>query len=133
MFELFRAPRTGDFSAARFYGYRGVQKPTGQVLARFDDGTPALMESKRAKSGAGPRAAVDAPRWTWNGTIWPVKPVFLPFVHTVTKYLADFTEPPASLTVGQVIPAPRRAAGKGAAVVARRNDRRGPLRRPRRG
>ena len=43
--------------------------------------------------------------------------MFLPFVHTVTKYLADFTEPPASLTVGQVIPAPRRAAGKGAAAA----------------
>ena len=112
VFELFRAPRTGDFSAARFYGYRGVQKPTGQVLARFDDGTPALMESKERTAGAG-RVLL------WNSTLdleWndlPVKPVFLPFVHTLTKYLADFTEPPASLTVGQVIPAPRKAQGKG--------------------
>jgi len=112
VFELFRAPRTGDFSAARFYGYRGVQKPTGQVLARFDDGTPALMESKERSGGSG-RVLL------WNSTLdleWndlAVKPVFLPFVHTVTKYLADFTEPPASLTVGQVIPAPRKAPGKG--------------------
>jgi hypothetical protein len=45
----------------------------------------------------------------WNDL--PVKPVFLPFVHTITKYLADFSEPPASLTVGQVIPAPRKAGG----------------------
>jgi hypothetical protein len=115
VFELFRAPRTGDFSAARFYAYRGVQKPTGQVLARFDDGTPALMES-RDKSGAG-RVLL------WGSTLdlaWndlAVKPVFLPFVHTVTKYLADFAEAPASLTVGQVIPTPRRPAGKGAAVA----------------
>jgi hypothetical protein len=113
VFELFRAPRSGDFSAARFYGYRAVQKPTGQVLARFDDGLPALMESKDRKAGAG-RVLL------WNSTLdleWndlAVKPVFLPFVHTVTKYLADFTEPPASLTVGQVIPAPRKAQGKGA-------------------
>jgi Aerotolerance regulator N-terminal/von Willebrand factor type A domain len=112
VFELFRAPRSGDFSAARFYGYRAVQKPTGQVLARFDDGLPALMESKARKAGAG-RVLL------WNSTLdltWndlPVKPVFLPFVHTVTKYLADFTEPPPSLTVGQVIPAPRKALGKG--------------------
>jgi hypothetical protein len=114
VFELFRAPRTGDFSAARFYGYRAVQKPTGLVLARFDDGTPALMESKDRKAGAG-RVLL----WTstldleWNDL--PVKPVFLPFVHTVTKYLADYADPPASLTVGQVIPAPRKAAGKAAA------------------
>ncbi len=113
IFELFRAPRTGDFSAARFYGFRAVQKPTGQVLARFDDGTPALMESKDRKAGAG-RVLL----WTstmdleWNDL--PVKPVFLPFIHTVTKYLAVFTEPPASLTVGQVIPAPRKIPGRGA-------------------
>jgi hypothetical protein len=50
----------------------------------------------------------------WNDM--PVKAVFLPFIHTVTKYLADYSEAPASLTVGQVIPAPRRAAGRGASA-----------------
>src|SRR5204862_7239608 len=53
VFELFRAPRTGDYSAARFYGYRGVQKPTGQILARLDDGTPPLMEGRDRQAGAG--------------------------------------------------------------------------------
>jgi hypothetical protein len=112
VFELFRAPRSGDYSAARFYSYRAVAQPTGQVLARFDDGSPALLERK---AGAG-RVLM----WTstldldWNDL--PVKPVFLPFVHTITKYLADFAEPPASLTVGQVIPAPRKGAGRGGSV-----------------
>ena len=107
VFELFRAPRTGDFSAARFYGYRATAQPSGQVLARFDDGTPALLERK---TGAG-RVLL----WTstlgleWNDL--PIKPVFLPFLHTVTKYLADYSEAPASLMVGQVIPAPRRGHG----------------------
>jgi hypothetical protein len=82
------------------------------VLARFDDGTPALLERK---SGAG-RTLL------WSSTLdleWndmAVKPVFLPFIHTVTKYLADYAEAPASLTVGQVIPAPRRGAGRGGAA-----------------
>ena len=108
VFELFRAPRSGDFSAARFYGYRATGQSTGQVLARFDDGVPALLERK---TGAG-RVLM----WTssldldWNDM--PVKPVFLPFVHTLTKYLADYAEAPASLTVGQVIPAPRPGAGR---------------------
>jgi len=112
IFELFRAPRSGDFSAARFYGYRATVQPAGQVLARFDDGTPALLE-RRVGSG---RVVL----WTstldleWNDM--PVKPVFLPFVHTLTKYLADYAEAPASLTVGQVIPAPRRAVGRGAST-----------------
>jgi hypothetical protein len=110
VFELFRAPRSGDFSAARFYGYRATTQAAGQVLARFDDGTPALLERR---VGAG-RTLL----WTstldleWNDM--PVKAVFLPFVHTLTKYLADYSESPASLTVGQVIPAPRRLAGRGA-------------------
>src|SRR5262249_52044288 len=108
VFELFRAPRSGDFSAARFYEYRAVAQPVGQVLARFDDGAPALLERK---TGAG-RVLM----WTSSldmdwGDI-PVKPVFLPFVSTVTKYLADYAEAPASLTVGQVVPAPRRLGGK---------------------
>jgi hypothetical protein len=112
VFEIFRAPRSGDFSSARFYGYRATAQPAGQVLARFDDGTAALLERK---VGAG-RVLL----WTstldlgWNDM--PVKAVFLPFVHTVTKYLADYAEAPASLTVGQVIPAPRRGAGRGASV-----------------
>ena len=37
VFELFRAPRSGDFSTARIYGYRAPLKPAGQVLARFED------------------------------------------------------------------------------------------------
>jgi Mg-chelatase subunit ChlD len=110
VFELFRAPRSGDFSTARIYGYRTPIKPSGQVLARFEDGTPALMERK---VGAGRVIQ-------WNSTLdldWndaPLKPVFLPFVHTLVKYLADFSEAPASLTVGQVIPAPRKAPGRAA-------------------
>jgi len=40
-------------------------------------------------------------------TDFPIKPVFLPFVHTTLRYLADYAEPPTSLQVGQVVPAPR--------------------------
>src|SRR5262245_11206941 len=118
VFELFRAPRTGDFSAARFYGYRATAQPAagqpapGQVLARFDDGTPALLERKVGNGRV--RMWTSTLDLGWNDL--PVKPVFLPFLHTVTKYLADYSEAPASLTVGQVIPAPRRGAGHGAGV-----------------
>jgi len=108
VFELFRAPRSGDFSAARFYEYRAVAQPTGQVLARFDDGAPALLERK---NGAG-RTLLWTSSLDMDWSDMPVKPVFLPFIHTLTKYLADYTEAPASLTIGQVVPAPRRLGGK---------------------
>ncbi len=47
IFEPFRAARTGDFSSARFYRYRAVvPAEDAQILARFDDGAPALLERR---------------------------------------------------------------------------------------
>lgn len=49
VFEPFRSPRSGNFSAARFYGYRVLtlgQSVPAQVLARFDAGAPAVVERK---------------------------------------------------------------------------------------
>jgi hypothetical protein len=114
VFDLFRAPRSGDFSAARFYQYRGVDHAPAQVLARFDDGSPALMERR---SGSGRTLLwMSTLDLGWNDL--PVKPVFLPFVHTMMRYLADYSEAPTSLTVGQVVPAARRS-GPGAAAPQR--------------
>jgi len=117
IFELFRAPRSGDFSSARFYSYRAIDKPVASVLARYDDGTPALMDRK---AGEG-RVLL----WTstmdlgWNDM--PLKPVFLPFVHTVVRYLSEYAEAPSSQTVGQVVPAPRAlhaaTASRGATIA----------------
>ena len=100
IFEAFRAPRSGDFSSARFYGYRAVTAaPGSQVLARFDDGAPALMERRTGRG----KVIV----WTstldvaWNDLA--LKPVFLPFVHRVAANLAAYTQRPASMTVGDVL------------------------------
>src|SRR6185503_5608910 len=52
VFEPFRAPRSGDFAAARIYGYRAVApSPMAQILARFDAGAPALLERRTGKIG----------------------------------------------------------------------------------
>ena len=102
VFEPFRAPRSGDFSAARIYGYRAVAPvPSAQVLARFDAGAPALLERR---TGMG-RVLL------WTSTLdlaWsdlPLKPVFLPFVHRAARHLSAYTEPVPWLTVGQVLDA----------------------------
>ena len=45
VFEPFRLPRSGDFSTTRVYGYRLVTVREGTAtLARFDGGSPALVE-----------------------------------------------------------------------------------------
>jgi hypothetical protein len=100
VFEPFRAPRSGDFAAARIYGYRGVTpSPMAQILARFDAGAPALLERR---TGTG-RVLL----WTssldlaWSD--FPLKPVFLPFVHRSVRHLSAYAEPEPWSTVGQVL------------------------------
>ena len=114
VFEPFRAPRSGSFSAARFYGYRGVTvADSAQVLARFDPGAPALIEGTLGKG----RVLV----WTstldllWNDL--PLKPVYLPFLHGIVRHLSVYTEAPPWLTVGQVVD-PARRAGPASEVPA---------------
>jgi aerotolerance regulator-like protein/VWA domain-containing protein len=99
VFEMFRAPRSGDFSTARFYAYRSVAAaPNTQVLARFDAGTPALVERK---VGSG-HVMLWASTLDLSWTDLPLKPVFLPFIHRAMVHLANYTEPAPWLTIGQV-------------------------------
>jgi hypothetical protein len=100
VFEIFKAPRSGDFSAARIYRYRTLTTaPTDRVLARFDDGAVAAAERKL---GLGRVIA-----WTSalddSYTDLPRKPVYLPLVHQLMKYLGQFESPRSWLTVGQVV------------------------------
>ena len=100
VFEVFKAPRSGDFSGTRVFRYRALTAPTGgRVLARFDDGAVAATEQR---IGLGRVIA-------WNTTFddsWSdlaKKPVFLPLVHQLTRYLARYEEPAAWRTVGQAL------------------------------
>ena len=108
VFEPFRAPRSGDFSAARFYGYRAMtMQPGASVLARFDDGSPALVE-RRVGSG---RVLMWASSLDLEWNDLAVKPIFLPFVHQLARYLAAYREPEPWLTVGEVLDPSRTLAG----------------------
>ena len=106
-----RAP--GDFASARFYGYRGVTPgPNSSTLARFDDGQPALLE-RRVGTG---RVLM----WTSTlDTTWTdlaLKPVFVPFVHRVVRYLGAYREPRPWRTVGDVVDPGLQAPAKGSDV-----------------
>ena len=110
VFEVFKAPRSGDFSAAHVFRYRALQPaPTDRVLARFDDGAVAAAERKVG----GGRSIV------WTSTLddsWTdiaVKPVFLPLVHQLVRYLAHYEPPTSWFTVGQVLDLTARAKGRG--------------------
>jgi uncharacterized membrane protein len=111
VFEPFRAPRSGDFSTARFYAYRTViAAREAQTIARFDDGAPALLE-RRVGSGRVLlwASSVDL---QWNDLA--LKPVYLPFAHRMARHLAAYEERPAWATVGEVL-----EPGRGSARATR--------------
>ncbi|MBR9990900.1 MAG: BatA and WFA domain-containing protein [Gemmatimonadetes bacterium] len=110
VFELFRAPRAGAFGAARFYRYRPVPAPDARaagdtsstgatILARFDDGSVAMVE----------RPLGDGRAVVWGSTLdsyWTnlaLEPVYLPLMHQVVKRAAGFTPARAWSTAGQIV------------------------------
>ena len=100
VFSVFSTPRSGDLTTPRFFRYRPLDvSPDAAVLARFDNGDAAMAERV---VGAG-RVLV----WTSTiNTFWndfARKPIYLPFVHKIIQYLADYSSPMPYLTAGQVL------------------------------
>jgi hypothetical protein len=114
IFEVFKAPRSGDFSAPRVLRYRALETgPGDRVLARFDDGGIAAAEKR---VGIGRVIALSTTLDdSWNDLA--LKPVYLPLIHQVTRYLAQYEQTNAWQTVGAVIDLPTALKGKADRVV----------------
>jgi len=113
VFEAFRAPRSGDFTSVRVYGYRNLgPAPGAQVLARFDAGPPAVVERR---IGAG-RVLLWASSFDQSWTDLPIRSVFLPFVHRAATHLVAYVPSQPWATVGQVLDTSMAGAHKGQSV-----------------
>jgi hypothetical protein len=100
VFEPFRAPRSGDFSTTRVFAFRGMTATTGAVtIARFDGGTPALVEGTFGRG----RVLVWATTFDLSWNDLALKPVYLPFVHQLVRRASGYSEQPGWLTVGQAL------------------------------
>jgi len=100
VFEPFRAPRSGDFSTTRIFGFRTLTaRPAAATLARFDGGTPALVEGTVGRG----RVLVWATTLDLSWSDLALKPVYLPFVHQLVRQASGFREQPGWVTVGQAI------------------------------
>jgi hypothetical protein len=94
--------------------------PGGVTLARFDGGTPALVEAVVGKGRVLTWAtSLDL---SWNDL--PLKPVYLPFVHQLIRQASGYTELPGWRTVGQAVDVS--AGGSGAVVLTPSGQRRAP-------
>lgn len=90
VFEPFSTPRSGDFSGARFFRFRAFEPDSSaRVLARFEEGEPALVEHTLGEGRV----------LTWTSTLdrfWndlALQPVFLPFAHRALRHAAAYEEP----------------------------------------
>lgn len=106
IFEPFQ--ESGRPPSAKMYGYRRVAaSEQAVVLARYDDGGAALIESA---SGRGKimllTTTLDA---SW--TDLPLKPSYLPLIRQMTRYLVE-AELPAWRLVGQPVPLRRTPEGQ---------------------
>lgn len=96
IFAPFRELR-GDALGARVLRYRELRPDTGaRILARFDDGAPALVERD---AGEG-RMLVWASSLDDSWTDFPLQPGFLPFVHELARHAAGGTSSVPWTTVG---------------------------------
>jgi len=87
IFEVFQ--ESGRLASANVIGYfRSEPRQNASVLARFEDGSPALVEARTGKgrvllftSSLGP---------SWNDL--PLTPLYLPFIHQMVRYAGTHEE-----------------------------------------
>lgn len=110
IFEVFQG--SGRLAAAHVIGYfRSEPTTTAAVLARFEDGSPALVESRTGNgrvlmftSSLGP---------SWNDL--PLTPLYLPFIHQMVRY-AGAREENSWYGLGQTFTVRKEANGQPPAV-----------------
>ncbi|MEN8376767.1 MAG: BatA domain-containing protein [Gemmatimonadota bacterium] len=118
VFEIFAGAQSGDLASGRFFrtrafvpsetaGATGAAARAGsasgargpRVLARFDDGSPALIEHRYGRGRVLIwTSTLDA---TWNDVA--LQPVFLPLVHQLSRHLENRRAASPWFTAGQIM------------------------------
>ena len=81
IFEVFQ--ESGRLAAANVIGYvRSEPRTSAAVLARFEDGSPALVEGRTGKGRVMLFTSSFGP--SWNDL--PLTPLYLPFIHQMVRY-----------------------------------------------
>jgi hypothetical protein len=71
---------------------------TAEVIARYTDGTPALVEEQTAAG----RVLIFASDLNNEWNDFPLQPAFVPFTHEAVRYLASARSPRADYLVGEL-------------------------------
>lgn len=106
VFDVFLRPHYGDFSNLRFKQYWEVTgSQMSRVLARYDDGRPAIIEKQRLEGISMMWLSPVSKRWS----NLPSRAIYLPMLHQCIRYLALRKESKTGYQVGDLLPQP--AAG----------------------
>jgi hypothetical protein len=106
VFRLFGG--VGTLANVSFDRAAGIDVPSGaEIIARYSDGTPALVEHQMPSGGTGStgRVLVFASDLNNRWNDFPLQPAFVPFVHEALRYLAAARAPRSDYLVGD-LPAP---------------------------
>jgi hypothetical protein len=111
--QSFANPAAGDLAAAEFKSVRPLTIPPGapwRVLARFEEGTPALVEGRVGRG----RVLISALPLDPKQTDLPRQPVFVPLMHRLAGYVArDTDDVLPSVLVGERVASPHAAGQAG--------------------
>jgi hypothetical protein len=89
IFEVFR--QSGRLASARVFGYwRATPNEASTVIARFEDGSPALVE----KSHGSGKALLYTSTFDAGWNDLPLSPLYLPLVRQMARYLGEREEQP---------------------------------------
>ena len=116
VFEPFGEGGSTALGAMAFFRYRALGEPADDatVLARFDDGRPAMLE---ARHGEG-RVLLFASSLDAEWTDLPRRPAFVPFLHRLIEVAAGHEAIPVAYRVGESVdPARAFRLGEGEAPV----------------
>jgi hypothetical protein len=106
VFAAFAEPRFGDFSKVRFWNHQRFElqpEANARVLARFDDGSPALWEQPVGNG----RALVFASTWRPADSQLALSSKFVPLLSSVLNQAAGIEREPAQhLVVGDPMDIP---------------------------
>jgi len=120
IFKPFKTSTRVALNSAQFFAYMNVEaKPGATVLAKYEDGSPVIVESSKDDHGMMVfNSTIDS---RWNDL--PLKPSFLPLFHEIVRYLSRYNEGRGWYALGEGIPITAGLEGAAAAVIDPKNER----------
>jgi hypothetical protein len=122
IFTPFKTSTRVALNSAQFFAYMNVEaRPGARVLAKYEDGSPVIVESAKEDHGLIVfNSTIDS---RWNDL--PLKPSFLPLFHEIVRYLTRYNESRGWYSLGEAIPISAGLENVDAAVILPDKERQG--------